>query len=92
MKIEKWAIPPMVILSIGIIGFSILFIAGFINRKQTVRDFSQRSINGIVRTSSKGGRGTQLIEIEDEITDSTLIYCLPLSWFFTKTISKLVIV
>lgn len=73
----------LLFLSVGIF-WSIYFWNGNIKFGKLVSEFTNRKIDGIVTYSEVGTRGFHFIEIADNLSDSTLIYNLPKSWFFKE--------
>lgn len=79
----------LVVLLLGVLFFGIYFYNGETKYNKMCDDFTERRFNGLVVKSIAEGRGFYLIEINDEISDSTLQYTVPKSWFFKNNDIKI---
>lgn len=75
---------PLLLPLLGIIFWGIYFWKGENKFDKMVSEFTNKKIDGIVSFSKEGSRGFHLIEIADKISDSTLKYNVPKSWFFKE--------
>jgi hypothetical protein len=82
---KNWMILlPLMMALFGIIFWTIFFWIGGYKFAKMVQDFTEREFRGIVIISSEQHRGFHFIKIKDYVSDSTLEYSVPGSWFFKE--------
>ncbi len=84
MKKSKLIYLPLLIPFIGGIFWCIYFIEGGNKFDKMVLQFTSKKIEGRISYSKKGTRGFHILEISDRLSNSTLKYNLPKSWFFKE--------
>ena len=89
MKKSKMIYLPLLLPLLGVIFWSIYFSKGENKFEEMVSQFTNKKIDGIVLYSKEGTRGFFLIEIADKLSDSTLKYNVPKSWFFKENDIKI---